>query len=107
MRKTNQEMSHLWLQFNPQVRHRPSFVLSLGTYNRAGNLMLCYPMNSHKKGSLFEVVINDGPNRIRVVLPDRVIRVDWNTCNAVKKGTISPAVLSEPWANSRRFCNRW
>ena len=90
----------VWLQFNPQAGHeqaghRPALVLSPATYNRASGLMLCCPMTSHKKGYPFEVVISDDPHRTSVVLADQVKSLDWNTRKAVKKGTVSPAVLME------------
>ena len=34
-------------------------VLSPASYNRAGGLILCCPMTSHKKGYPFEVIISD------------------------------------------------
>jgi len=90
----------VWLQFNPQAGHeqaghRPALVLSPATYNRASGLMLCCPMTSHKKGYPFEVVVSHDPHRTSVVLADQVKSLDWNTRKAVKKGTVSHAVLME------------
>lgn len=90
----------VWLQFDPQsgheqAGHRPALVLSPASYNRASGLMLCCPMTSHKKGYPFEVVINDEPHRISVVLADQVKSLDWKTRRAVKKGTASSDVVME------------
>jgi len=90
----------VWLQFNPQAGHeqaghRPALVLSPARYNKVSGLMLCCPMTSHRKGYPFEVVVSDDPNRTTVVLADQVKSLDWRTRQAVKKGVISSAVLTE------------
>lgn len=90
----------VWLQFNPQAGHeqaghRPALVLSPARYNKVSGLMLCCPMTSHRKGYPFEVVVSDDPNRTTVVLADQVKSLDWRTRQAVKKGVVSSAVLTE------------
>jgi mRNA interferase MazF len=90
----------VWLHFNPQAGHeqaghRPALVLSPARYNKVSGLMLCCPMTSHKKGYPFEVVVSDDPHRISVVLADQIKSLDWRTRQAVKKGVVSSAVLSE------------
>ncbi|MEH6523965.1 type II toxin-antitoxin system PemK/MazF family toxin, partial [Sulfitobacter sp.] len=47
----------VWLQFTPQIGHRPALVLSPAKYNKIG-LMLCCPMTTKLKGYPFEVVID-------------------------------------------------
>lgn len=88
------------LQFNlqaghEQAGHRPALVLSPAKYNKVSGLMLCCPMTSHKKGYPFEVVVSDDPHRTSVVLADQIKSLDWRTRQAVKKGVVSSAVITE------------
>lgn len=94
------EATLVWLQFSPQAGHeqaghRPALVLSPASYNRLSGLMLCCPMTSQKKGYPFEVVISDVPDRMSVVLADRVKSLDWKTRKAVRKGTAPSEVIAE------------
>lgn len=88
------------LQFNlqaghEQAGHRPALVLSPAKYNKVSGLMLCCPMTSYKKGYPFEVVVSDDPHRTSVVLADQIKSLDWRTRQAVKKGVVSSAVITE------------
>ena len=88
----------VWLEFNPQAGHeqaghRPALVLSPAAYNGKTGLMLCCPMTTQLKGYPFEVVI-DGA-RPSAVLADQVKSLDWRVRQAVRKGRISAAELSE------------
>lgn len=57
--------------------------------------MLCCPMTSRKKGSPFEVVVSDDPQRMSVVLADRVKSLNWKARKPVKKGTASLNTVME------------
>ena len=90
----------VWLQFNPQAGHeqaghRPALVLSPANYNHPSGLMLCCPLTTQRKGYPFEVVIQDEPPDISVVLADQVKSLDWKVRKAVKKGTVPIEVMAE------------
>ena len=90
----------VWLQFNPQAGHeqaghRPALVLSPANYNHRSGLMLCCPLTTQRKGYPFEVVIQDEPPDISVVLADQVKSLDWKVRKAVKKGTVPIEVMAE------------
>ncbi len=88
----------VWLRFNPragreQAGHRPALVLSPGRYNEARGMMLWRPMTSRIKGYVFEVVVSTDPPS--AVLADQIKSLDWRSRKAVRKGTVSAAVMGE------------
>jgi mRNA interferase MazF len=94
----------VWISFNPQAGreqagHRPAVVLSPSAYNARIGLMLCCPMTTRIKGYPFEVIIA-GPAS-SVALADQVKSLDWRQRRAKKKGSASPAELSEIRAKLR------
>ncbi|MCC8422592.1 endoribonuclease MazF [Photorhabdus thracensis] len=94
----------VWLDFDPQVGyeqagHRPALVLSPAAYNDRIGLMLCCPMTTKIKGYPFEVLI--AGNRESAVLSDQVKSLDWRKRNAIKKGRVSSAELSEVRAKAK------
>nr|WP_207626881.1 endoribonuclease MazF [Photorhabdus stackebrandtii] len=92
------------MEFDPQVGHeqagyRPALVLSPAVYNDHIGLMLCCPMTTKIKGYPFEVLI--AGNRESAVLSDQVKDLDWRKRNAIKKGRVSGAELSEVKAKAK------
>ncbi|NPE55906.1 endoribonuclease MazF [Dickeya dadantii] len=92
----------VWLEFDPQAGHeqsghRPALVLSPAVYNGRIGLMLCCPMTTKIKGYPFEVIADEGS----AVLSDQVKSLDWRKRNAIKKGSVSAAVLSDVRAKAK------
>ena len=85
----------VWLQFTPQVRHRPALVLSPASYNRRSGLMLCCPITSRVKVYPFEVALEGGQELAGVVLADQVKSLDWKARQGSKKGRASSQVMTE------------
>ncbi|MDR1849965.1 MAG: endoribonuclease MazF [Zoogloeaceae bacterium] len=88
----------VWLHFDPQAGHeqaghRPALVLSPALYNGKSGLMLCCPMTTKIKGYPFEVLI--AGSKPSAVLADQVKSLDWTVRKATRKGTVTPAELSE------------
>ncbi|EQB8100108.1 endoribonuclease MazF [Escherichia coli] len=86
----------VWLDFDPQAGHeqaghRPAMVLSPEIYNSKTGLMLCCPMSTKVKGYPFEVRNGEAS----VILSDQVKSLDWRKRGAVKKGSVTAAVLAE------------
>ncbi|EAA9186569.1 endoribonuclease MazF [Klebsiella pneumoniae] len=86
----------VWLDFDPQAGHeqaghRPALVLSPEIYNGKTGLMLCCPMSTKVKGYPFEVRNGEAS----VILSDQVKSLDWRKRGAVKKGSVTAAVLAE------------
>jgi len=94
----------VWISLSPQTGreragHRPAVVLSPAAYNAKTSLMICCPMTTRIKGYSFEVVISgQSPSSI---LSDQIRSVDWRQRKARRKGTVSPAELSEVRAKVR------
>ena len=94
----------VWLQFDPQAGHeqaghRPAIVLSPARYNGPRGMMICCPMTSRIKGYVFEVVVSHDPPS--AVLADQVKSLDWRARRAVRKGTVTRAVLDQVQAKIR------
>lgn len=86
----------VWLDFDPQAGHeqaghRPALVLSPEIYNSKTGLMLCCPMSTKVKGYPFEVRNGEAS----VILSDQVKSLDWRKRGAVKKDSVTAAVLAE------------
>ncbi len=86
----------VWLDFDPQAGHeqaghRPALVLSPAIYNGKTGLMLCCPMSTRVKGYPFEVRNGEAS----VILSDQVKSLDWRKRGAVKKGSVTLAVLAD------------
>ena len=82
----------VWLEFDPQARHRPALVISPANYNGKTGLMVCCPMSTKIKGHPFEVVTEvDGIEC--AVLSDQVKSLDWKIGRAKKKSTVSTEVM--------------
>ncbi|EBF2225048.1 endoribonuclease MazF [Salmonella enterica] len=86
----------VWLDFDPQAGHeqagnRPALVLSPEIYNGKTGLMLCCPMSTKVKGYPFEVRNGEAS----VILSDQVKSLDWRKRGAVKKGSVTAAVVAE------------
>lgn len=86
------------LHFDPQAGHeqaghRPALVLSPSVYNGKGGPMLCCPITTQIKGYPFEVMI--AGEKPSAVLADQVRSLDWTARKATRKGTVTPAELSE------------
>jgi mRNA interferase MazF len=94
----------VWISFNPQAGHeqaghRPAVVLSPASYNAKTSLMVCCPMTTQIKNYPFEVVVAGASPS--TVLADQVKSLDWRKRRARRKGTISPAELTDVRAKIR------
>jgi mRNA interferase MazF len=87
----------VWLQFTPQIGHRPALILSPAKYNKIG-LMLCCPMTTKLMGYPFEVVI-DG-TQTSAALADQVKSLDWKVRKVKRKGQVTSTELAEVRAKS-------
>ena len=72
----------IWINFDPQVGHeqaghRPALVVSRRIYNRASELLICFPIRSRRKGHGFEVPLPRNFEIKGVVLADQVKSMDW------------------------------
>lgn len=94
----------VWLHFDPQAGHeqaghRPALVLTPARYNGIRGMMVCCPMTSRIKGYPFEVVVNSDPPS--AILADQIKSLDWKARRAIRKGSISPALLADVQAKIR------
>lgn len=87
----------VWLQFNPQIGHRPALILSPAKYNKIG-LMLCCPMTTKLMGYPFELLI-DG-TQTSAALADQVKSLDWKVRKAKRKSQVTSTELAEVRAKS-------
>ncbi len=72
----------IWINFDPQVGHeqaghRPALVVSRRIYNRASELLICFPIRSRRKGYGFEVPLPKDFKVEGVVLVDQIKSMDW------------------------------
>ncbi len=72
----------IWINFDPQVGHeqaghRPALVVSRRNFNRASELLICFPIRSRRKGYGFEVPLPRNFEVKGVVLADQIKSMDW------------------------------
>lgn len=72
----------IWINFDPQVGHeqaghRPALVVSRRTFNRASEVLICFPIRSRRKGYGFEVPLPRNFEVKGVVLADQLKSMDW------------------------------
>ncbi|MYD10691.1 MAG: endoribonuclease MazF [Chloroflexi bacterium] len=90
----------IWINFDPQVGHeqaghRPALVVSRRIYNRASELLTCFPIRSRQKGYGFEVPLPRNFEVKGVVLADQVKSMDWRLRKARFFAKAPDAVLAE------------
>ena len=89
----------VWINFNPQVGHeqaghRPALVVSRRDYNRASELLICFPIRSRLKGYGFEVPLPRDFEVTGVVLADQIKSMDWRLREARFFAKAPDAVLA-------------
>ncbi len=68
-------------------------VLTPSRYNGRRGMMICCPMTSKIKGYPFEVIESHDPPS--AVLADQIKSLDWKARQAVFKGRVSKATLTD------------
>ncbi len=94
----------IWIHFDPQAGReqggrRPALVLSLESYNRKSELVVCCPITSRQKGYPFEVALPpasaESGGVTGIVLADQVRSVDWRVRRAERAGTATAELVEE------------
>jgi mRNA interferase MazF len=90
----------VWLLFDPQAGHeqaghRPTLVISPGSYNRRVGLAICCPVTSQVKGYPFEVPLPKGLGVEGAILSDQIKSVDWRVLRARRIARAPADVLEE------------
>ena len=90
----------IWINFDPQVGHeqaghRPALVVSRKLYNRASELLICFPIRSRQKGYTFEVPLPETFKVKGVVLVDQIKSMDWRLRKARFSTKAPDAVLQD------------
>ena len=90
----------IWINFDPQVGHeqaghRPALVVSRRIYNRASELLICFPIRSRQKGYGFEVPIPGSFKVKGVVLVDQIKSMDWRLRKARYIAKAPDSVLAD------------
>lgn len=90
----------IWINFDPQVGHeqaghRPALVVSRRAYNRASELLICFPIQSRRKGYGFEVPLPSNFDVKGVVVADQVKSMDWRLRKARFFARAPGSVLAE------------
>jgi len=90
----------IWINFDPQVGHeqaghRPALVVSRRSYNRASELLICFPIRSRQKGYGFEVPLPTSFEVKGVVLADQAKSMDWRLRKARFFAKAPDSVLAE------------
>ena len=88
----------IWINFDPQVGHeqaghRLALVVSRRTFNRASEVLICFPIRSRRKGYGFEVPLPRNFEVKGVVLADQIKSMDWRQRKARYFAKAPDAVL--------------